>query len=61
MQMGCFIISLLCYFLEQPVFFTLHLEIWAAKNSKIFVEISRLLYLSNVSRITSISVQVCEI
>ena len=31
------------------------------QNSEIFVEISRLLYLSNVSRITSIPVQVCEI
>ena len=61
MQMGCFIISLLCCFLEQPVFFILYLEIWAAENSKIFMEISRLLCISNVSRITLISVQVCEI
>ena len=43
------------------MFFILYLEIWAAKNSEIFVEISRLLYLSNVSRITSISALVCEI
>ena len=43
------------------MFFILYLEIWAAKNSKIFVEISRLLYLSNFSGITSISIQVCEI
>ena len=40
MQMGCFIISLLCFFLEQHVFFILYHEIWAAKNSEIFVEIS---------------------
>ena len=61
MQMDCFIISLLCCFLEQPVFFILYLEIWAAKNSEIFVEITRLLYLSNASRIKSIAVQVCGI
>ena len=41
--------------------FILCLEIWAVKNSKIFVEITRLLYISNVSGITSIAVQVCEI
>ena len=61
MQMVCFILSLLCCFLEHPVIFMLYLEIWAVKNSEIFVEITRLLYLSNVSRITSIAVQVCEI
>ena len=43
------------------MFFILYHEIWAAKNSEIFVEVSRLLYLSNVSGIMSISVQVCEI
>ena len=43
------------------MFFILYLEIWAVKNSEIFVEITRLLYLSNVSGITSIAVQVCEI
>ena len=43
------------------MFFILYLEIWAAKNSEIFVKISRLLYLSNVSGITSISALVCEI
>ena len=61
MQMVCFILSLLCYFLEHPVISMLYLEIWAAKNSEIFVEITRLLYLSNVSRIMSKSVQLCEI
>ena len=61
MQMVCFILSLLCYFLEQPVIFILYLEIWAVKNSEIFVEISTLLYLSNVSGITSKAVKVCEI
>ena len=61
MQMGCFILSLLCCFLEQPVIFILYLEIWAVKNSEIFVEITRLLYLSNVSGIMSIAIQVCKI
>ena len=42
------------------MFFILYLEIWAAKNSEIFVEITTLMYLSNASGITSLSSQDCE-
>ena len=43
------------------MFFIWYLEIGAVKNSEIVVEITRLLYLSNVSGITSIAILVCEI
>ena len=60
-RLGYFINVSAILILEQSVMFILYLIIGSVKNYKIFVGITRLTYLSSSTRITLLSVRVCEI
>ena len=59
---GGLFVCLCCFcFLEQSMFFIIYLNIRTSKNRANFMEIIRLTYLSNSTRITFLSVMVWEI
>jgi hypothetical protein len=60
-RLGYFITVSTILILEQSVMFILYLIFGLVKNYKIFMEKTRLTYISSPSGITLLSVRVCEI
>jgi len=60
-RLGYFIFVSVMLNLEQSVMFILYLIISSVKNYEIFMVKTRSAYLSSPTRITSLSVRVCEI